>query len=241
MGPHIAGGVHRKGNPLLLCGGTAELRRRLHCGKGSVERRPWWPLPGALRAGRCPGRCPPCLLHSGVHCCLDAGRASDLRGADIEVPMVVNGQPQYQLVLQEGINRYVFGEGLNPLEQEWLAAVINEHLDENRGRARELEGFVDASPAALPESTSSAAGGQRYSDFLTPAQRHAEAAEQAARAAGWQAQQAGERAAAAARRAGEQAAADVERSAGRFRGSAWCGKQRQRQYADDDDDDFFNL
>lgn len=114
--------------------------------------------------------------------------------------------------------------------------------DENRGRTRELEGFVDASPAALPESTSSAAGGQRYSDFLTPAQRQAEAAEQAARAAGWQAQQAGERAAAAARRAGEQAAADVERSAGRFRGSAWRGKQQQRrQYADDDDDDFFNL
>lgn len=32
--------------------------------------------------------------------------------------------------LQEGINRYVFGEGLNPLEQEWLAEVINEHLGE---------------------------------------------------------------------------------------------------------------
>lgn len=31
-----------------------------------------------------------------------AGRAADLRGADIEVPMVVNGEPQYQLVLQVG-------------------------------------------------------------------------------------------------------------------------------------------
>ncbi len=33
--------------------------------------------------------------------------------------------------LQEGINRHVFGEGLNPLEQEWLAEVINEHLGES--------------------------------------------------------------------------------------------------------------
>lgn len=31
---------------------------------------------------------------------------------------------------QEGINRHVFGEGLNPLEQEWLAEVINNHLGE---------------------------------------------------------------------------------------------------------------
>ncbi len=196
----------------------------------------------------------------------------------------------------------MFGEGLNPLEQEWLAAVINEHLgglvhrrlghlaahrarwarawhelgrncellfvvaatertavllqpthpaaapthcppghplyaDENRGRARELEGFVDAGPAALPESSSSASGGRRFSDFVSPAQQQAAAAEQAAQAAGWQAQQAGERAAAAARRAGERAAADVERSAGRFRGSAWRGKQQQRQQFDDDDDD----
>ena len=32
--------------------------------------------------------------------------------------------------LQEGINRYVLGEGLNPLEQEWLAQIINEHIGE---------------------------------------------------------------------------------------------------------------
>ncbi|KAL4431634.1 hypothetical protein ABPG77_001476 [Micractinium sp. CCAP 211/92] len=67
-----------------------------------------------------------------------SGRAADLQGAKIEVPMIVNGEPQYQLVLQEGINRHVFGEGLNPLEQEWLAEVVNEHLAENRERAREL-------------------------------------------------------------------------------------------------------
>jgi hypothetical protein len=47
--------------------------------------------------------------------------------------MVVNGSPQYQLVLQEGINRHVLGEGLNPLEQEWLAEVINQHLGELLG------------------------------------------------------------------------------------------------------------
>lgn len=42
--------------------------------------------------------------------------------------MYVNGEPQMQLVLQEGINRHVFGEGLAPLEQEWLAGVINDHI-----------------------------------------------------------------------------------------------------------------
>lgn len=36
--------------------------------------------------------------------------------------------PLHLAFVQEGINRHVFGEGLNPLEQEWLAAVINEHL-----------------------------------------------------------------------------------------------------------------
>ena len=49
--------------------------------------------------------------------------------------MYVNGAPQYQLVLQEGINRHVFGEGLDPVEQEWLAGVINEHLGGWRARA----------------------------------------------------------------------------------------------------------
>jgi hypothetical protein len=44
--------------------------------------------------------------------------------------MVVNGQPQYRLVLQEGINKHVFGEGLSPVEQEWLVEVINEHVGE---------------------------------------------------------------------------------------------------------------
>lgn len=46
---------------------------------------------------------------------------------------MVNGAPQYQLVLQEGISRHVLGEGLDPLEQEWLAGVINEHLGEASG------------------------------------------------------------------------------------------------------------
>ena len=44
--------------------------------------------------------------------------------------MIVNGQPQYQLVLQEGINKHVLGEGLTPVEQEWLVGVINEHIGE---------------------------------------------------------------------------------------------------------------
>lgn len=45
-------------------------------------------------------------------------------------------------VVQEGINRYVFGEGLNPLEQEWLAAVINEHLGGFHGLGRAGLGWL---------------------------------------------------------------------------------------------------
>jgi hypothetical protein len=54
-------------------------------------------------------------------------------GARIEVPMIVNDQPQYQLLLQEGINQHVFGEGLDLMEQEWLQEVINQHLGEVAG------------------------------------------------------------------------------------------------------------
>ena len=75
-----------------------------------------------------PAACTPRLPPSLPACV--AGRAVDLQGAGIEVPMIVNGQPQYRLVLQEGINKHVFGEGLSPVEQEWLVEVINEHVGE---------------------------------------------------------------------------------------------------------------
>ncbi|KAL4458937.1 hypothetical protein ABPG75_013802 [Micractinium tetrahymenae] len=177
-----------------------------------------------------------------------AGRAADLQGADIEVPLVVNGQPQYQLVLQEGINRYVFGEGLNPLEQEWLAEVINEHLAENRERARELGEFVAEPPAALPEASSrSGAAGQRYSDWAAAeAQQAARQAELSGARAAEQARRAGDRAAADARRAAEAA----QRQAGSYGGTAWGGRGRQQQqqqqrrvddFDSDDDDMMFKL
>lgn len=31
---------------------------------------------------------------------------------------------------QAGVNTYVLGEGLEPLEQEWLASEVNRHLAE---------------------------------------------------------------------------------------------------------------
>ncbi|PSC76759.1 serine threonine kinase [Micractinium conductrix] len=130
------------------------------------------------------------------------GRTADLQGADMEVPMVVNGEPQYQLVLQEGINRYVLGEGLNPLEQEWLAQIINEHIEENRGRLRELGEFAGgAAERALPAGSTASGSGQRYPDWA--AKEGAAAARQAELAAA--------KAGSAARRAGERAAADARR------------------------------
>lgn len=190
-----------------------------------------------------------------------SGRTVDLQGAKIEVPMIVNGQPQYQLVLEEGINRHVFGEGLNPREQEWLAELINEHLDENRGRTRELGGFVAGGTerALPPGSSTSRAGGPRYGDWAADAE-----------AAARQAQMAGQRAAQQARRMGDRAIADGQRQvddarrltedarrfteeagsrAGSFGGSSWGGRGGQQQQrkqnkgwsSDDEDDDMFRL
>lgn len=308
---------------------------------------------------------------------LPAGRAADLEGADIEIPMVVNGQPQYRLVLQasggcslrvlkgcmrravlavltpptcspapvqEGINKYgapgttvprvlklraalawhgafpfpcsnptrptparaVFGEGLNPLEQEWLAEVINDHIgapcwrcwhllarrpmahawpmpptpswrlpragqpagqtswlapltshlvsfphssstaEENKGRMRELEGFVESGPTdrALPAAGASSSGGQRFSDFVLNSEQQAEMAAEAARVAGRQAEQAGRAAGTAAQRAAARAERDAQRAAGRYGGSKWEEKKRQAPQRwtdnDDDEDDLWN-
>lgn len=179
------------------------------------------------------------------------GRSADLEGATIEVPMVVNGEPQYQLVLKEGINRHMFGEGLNPREQEWLADVINAHVAENRGRMQELGGFAETVRGALPEDTSTG-GSRRYADFAGNAQQEIERAEARARSAGVQARRAGERAVAQARDATDRAAdmaADMQRQMDRFSGNQSGSRFNRQQKQDqqrrrwgndfDDDDDLF--
>ncbi|KFM23051.1 Serine/threonine-protein kinase D [Auxenochlorella protothecoides] len=60
------------------------------------------------------------------------GRSSDLSRAGLVVAGYVNGQPQTQLVLQEGTRKVVLGEGLGLEEQEWLSRLINTHLAANR-------------------------------------------------------------------------------------------------------------
>jgi serine/threonine protein kinase len=57
------------------------------------------------------------------------GQTRDLVSAEAQVYAVVNDVPQYHVVLKEGVNEYVFGEGLKDVEQEWLVAVIESHLN----------------------------------------------------------------------------------------------------------------
>mmetsp|Transcript_39172 Transcript_39172/g.122000 ORF Transcript_39172/g.122000 Transcript_39172/m.122000 type:complete len:113 (+) Transcript_39172:3-341(+) len=59
------------------------------------------------------------------------GSTADLR-CSVEVQAVVNGREVACLVLQEGIVRHPVGQGLQPLEQEWLAKTIGEHLERCR-------------------------------------------------------------------------------------------------------------
>ena len=58
------------------------------------------------------------------------GNTADLSSADLEIVAYVNGVPQGQLQLRQGVEKYIFGEGLDPVEQEWLVSVINSHLEE---------------------------------------------------------------------------------------------------------------
>ncbi|GAB4823289.1 hypothetical protein N2152v2_010335 [Parachlorella kessleri] len=169
------------------------------------------------------------------------GKTQDLDGASVEITGYVNGVPQTQLVLQEGVNRYTLGEGLQPGEQEWLADVINGHLEQNKQLGQDIEAFEPAAaalPATPPRRRSEddgGAGAQRgqrdprqergrqqgglsYLEFLG---RQADAA--AARAAG-DARAAGERAAAAADEAGRRA-----REAGED--AAWMAEEAARRAA----------
>lgn len=67
-------------------------RRAAGCAMGRAARQV-----GSIRSWR--PSLTAALLFISTTC---AGRAADLQGAKIEVPMIVNGEPQYQLVLQVG-------------------------------------------------------------------------------------------------------------------------------------------
>eukprot|EP00890_Picochlorum_soloecismus_P001066 jgi/Picsp_1/1960/NSC_05426-R1_serine threonine protein kinase len=56
------------------------------------------------------------------------GFTGDLSTAIVNINGYVNGVPQSELVLKHGVESIVFGEGLDPVEQDWLASVINEFL-----------------------------------------------------------------------------------------------------------------
>ena len=72
-----------------------------------------------------------------------SGRSADLMGAAMEIKGYINGVPQGQLVVRQGVESYILGEGLEPIEQEWLAEVINSHLGEV-GTMRSGQGDVAA-------------------------------------------------------------------------------------------------
>ncbi|GFR48226.1 hypothetical protein Agub_g10087, partial [Astrephomene gubernaculifera] len=67
----------------------------------------------------------------------------ELEAARVVTTAIVNGEPQTAVELVEGVNRHRFGEGLEPVEQLWLAGQINTHL-------AELKGVQDVDYGSLP-------------------------------------------------------------------------------------------
>lgn len=59
-----------------------------------------------------------------------SGYTSDLSGASVEVVGYINGVPETQMMLRHGVEKVVFGEGLEPVEQEWIAGVIQEYCND---------------------------------------------------------------------------------------------------------------
>jgi hypothetical protein len=164
-----------------------------------------------------------------------SGATADLDGAAVEVKGYVNGEPRGQLALRQGVDAVVFGEALDPLEQEWLAGVVDGHLAELAAmHGNELE---EADGGALGGSYSEAdsgaddddgvsfnmaggAAGAASGGRLYDAYAESELDEfdrrlggEAAAAAAAVARAEGERAAEAARAAGRRAAADAAAAA----------------------------
>lgn len=63
------------------------------------------------------------------------GDSRDLNSASMETEMYINGRPMAELVLNEGTRRHVFGEALDPVEQEWLRDEINDFLKARNRKA----------------------------------------------------------------------------------------------------------
>ena len=126
----------------------------------------------------------------------------------------------------------MFAEGLDPLEQKWLADLINFHLQ--RGERQSTSGSPSTIALPPPREERSGDAGRRFDDFVSrsassSARDEADRAVQAAEAAGAQARQAAAQAERSARLAGEWAAAEAQRSVGRFGGSAWDARRQQQQ------------
>jgi serine/threonine protein kinase len=136
------------------------------------------------------------------------GRTGDLIGASMQITGYINGVPQGQLVLRQGVETYIIGEGLDPIEQEWLAEVINAHLDEVSATRGEIKAFVEDDDADSEEEESFDQQEERirYSEFAEFDKKLG--AEVAAVA-----EQAGSQAEREAKRAGNEAAASVKRAA----------------------------
>ena len=57
------------------------------------------------------------------------GYTSDLSSAEISISGYVNGIPQTKLIIKHGIENLVMGEGLDPVEQQWIASQVNQFLE----------------------------------------------------------------------------------------------------------------
>lgn len=74
-----------------------------------------------------------------------SGLTRDLSGARVVTLGYVNGVPQTQVELVEGVNKHVIGEGLDLVEQQWLVAQLNSFLEEARGSVIQIEVTEDRS------------------------------------------------------------------------------------------------
>lgn len=53
----------------------------------------------------------------------------DLGRARVVTSPLVNGVPQTHIELAEGVRKHVLGEALSTVEQQWLAAQMNDHIE----------------------------------------------------------------------------------------------------------------
>lgn len=58
------------------------------------------------------------------------GKSKDLVEAGLTDLMMINDEPYRAIEIREGVNKYTFGEGLDPVELEWLLKEINNTIDE---------------------------------------------------------------------------------------------------------------